>query len=546
MVTPVTGEGLALLAYCQQRKQAAASTEETKEPAAKKEETSPAASPATAKPAMMDQAKGYAGKAIDQAAGISDRVKRYLATASPGALAAGGAGIGALGGLMMSNRKNKIRAALAALGGGALGVGGSILLSRFLQPKTAAGNYPNATVAPSYGRPSFSQEDLDLLSPDHQAWFASNPTWQQDPALSARVRSAINAERASRSKAMLDSFNSIGQAPAASSPAPQPAPAVTPGVPGVSQGGQAARKTLYQQGRDEYHASKQPERAANMTALLKRTRDGQNTSLGSWFSPQAWTDRFSGNTAMALRHLHSPQHAGKSLEQAGADMANQYRDRYYNRSFLNPFQLANQGGVFKRGSVDQIRLTPALLATEPGKGIERGLRREKIATTAQSLLDDTGAFNRLVDLLHKKEYTEKWLPQARRSGAITGGVGGGGMGALLLGAIGKGPGAVLGAGIGGIGGSIGGSRLGKRLLDMWNQRQGRSVIARNLTGELEDQLIKDLKQESIRSAVDRTSMPPKTGSWTDALSVPAGKGIEWGLRRAKIAELASELKKKTV
>jgi hypothetical protein len=60
------------------------------------------------------------------------------------------------------------------------------------------------------------------------------------------------------------------------------------------------------------------------------------------------------------------------------------------------------------------------------------LARTKQAATAEELLGNTKAFNRLVDIEHRRQYQD-WLPKARNKGTAIGG--GGGAGALSGAAI---------------------------------------------------------------------------------------------------------------
>jgi hypothetical protein len=133
--------------------------------------------------------------------------------------------------------------------------------------------------------------------------------------------------------------------------------------------------------------------------------------------------------------------------------------------------------------------------------------RAKRAATAEGLLNDTKAFNRLVDLSHKRQYEQDWIPNARRRGMMLGGGTGTLSGiATVLGLITRKPAMVLGGGaLGGIGGGAGGSFAGKKMLDNWDAKHGRDYVSKCLSKELEDRLINDLKSESVSSAVGRAS-----------------------------------------
>jgi hypothetical protein len=129
----------------------------------------------------------------------------------------------------------------------------------------------------------------------------------------------------------------------------------------------------------------------------------------------------------------------------------------------------------------------------------------KQAATAEGLLNNTKAFNRLVDISHKQQYEQDWVPKARSKGMTLGG-GTGTLGGVALGLIARKPKLALGGGaIGGIGGGAGGSFAGRKILDNWDAKYGREYISKRLSKELEDRLLNDLKSESVSSAVGRVS-----------------------------------------
>jgi hypothetical protein len=131
--------------------------------------------------------------------------------------------------------------------------------------------------------------------------------------------------------------------------------------------------------------------------------------------------------------------------------------------------------------------------------------RAKRASTAEGLLNNTKAFNRLVDISHKRHYEQDWVPKARGRGMTLGG-GSGALSGVALGLLTRKPALVFGGGaIGGIGGGAGGSFAGKKMLDNWDQKHGRDYISKRLSKELEDRLIQELKGESVNSAVGRAS-----------------------------------------
>jgi hypothetical protein len=133
------------------------------------------------------------------------------------------------------------------------------------------------------------------------------------------------------------------------------------------------------------------------------------------------------------------------------------------------------------------------------------LARTKQAATAEELLGNTKAFNRLVDIEHRRQYQD-WLPKARNKGTTIGGGAGALSGAAILGLATRKPALAFGAGaIGGIGGGTGGRVLGERMLENWDKKHGRGFVSKRLSAELEDRLLQDLRNESISSAVGNAS-----------------------------------------
>jgi hypothetical protein len=134
-----------------------------------------------------------------------------------------------------------------------------------------------------------------------------------------------------------------------------------------------------------------------------------------------------------------------------------------------------------------------------------GSARTKRAASAEKLLNDTKAFNRLVDIEHRRQYQD-WLPKARNKGTTIGGGAGALSGAAILGLMTRKPRLALGGGVlGGIGGSAGGSVLGREVRENWDAKHGRGFVSKRLSAELEDRLINDLKNESVSSAVGNAS-----------------------------------------
>jgi hypothetical protein len=128
----------------------------------------------------------------------------------------------------------------------------------------------------------------------------------------------------------------------------------------------------------------------------------------------------------------------------------------------------------------------------------------KQAATAEELLNNTGAFNRLVDIEHKRQYQD-WLRRAISRGMTIGG-GAGALGGAALGLATRKPALAMGGGaIGGIGGGAGGRVLGQKMLENWDAKHGRGYVSKGLTAELQDRLINELKNESVGSAVGRAS-----------------------------------------
>jgi hypothetical protein len=133
------------------------------------------------------------------------------------------------------------------------------------------------------------------------------------------------------------------------------------------------------------------------------------------------------------------------------------------------------------------------------------LASTKRAATAEELLNNTGAFNRLVDIEHRRQYQD-WLPKARNKGTAIGGGTGALSGAAILGLATRKPALAFGgAAVGGIGGGTGGRVLGERMLDNWDKKHGRGFVSKQLSAELEDRLLQDLRNESISSAVSNAS-----------------------------------------
>jgi hypothetical protein len=82
---------------------------------------------------------------------------------------------------------------------------------------------------------------------------------------------------------------------------------------------------------------------------------------------------------------------------------------------------------------------------------------------------------------------------------------------------------LIGGGTGAVGGAIGGRQIADNCMRSWNAKHGRNFITDQMSLEMEDQLLDELRQSAIRQGANQGRMPGTSGLSSVSSALGLGK-----------------------